>query len=317
MANASRGARKVHLNTKGKLVQLLHAHQAAFLTSLRALKDSPLSAGLAVLAIGIVLVLPLSGYLVYNQINHLYHQFDTGHELSAFLDGSIPEHKVEQLIAQLSQIEEVQSVLHQTPQSALEEFERKTDMGDLLKLLPSNPLPHVLIITPKSEYLSPDSMQALKATVAGFPEVDEVALDLDFIQKLAAINQVVIKIVTIVTFFIAVGCVVILSNIIRLSLERHRDEIQVYALMGATDAYIRRPFIYRAVTYGLMGAATAIALVFAGLSLLNEPMRGLEQLYQQVVYINSIPLTAVICLVFFSVLLSIISAKLAIWQYNE
>lgn len=310
-------AKPVQSNIKGKLHQLIKAHQSAFYAGVRALKESPLSTWLAVLAIGIVLVLPLSGYLVFNQINQLHSKLDSGHEVTAFVEGKLSQTKIDQIIANLNTIEEIQSITHQTPESALREFEAKTDIGDLVNLLPSNPLPHVLVITPKAEYQSPQSMQALQSLLLKNPEIDQVVLDIEFIQKLEAVNQLVAKGVLLISLFIGIGCVVILSNTIRLSLERHRDEIYIFSLMGATESYIRRPFVYRAMIYGLLGACTAIALVMLALFMLKGPMASLAQLYQQVVTIDSIPLVAVASLVIFSVLLSIFSAKLAIWQYNE
>lgn len=310
-------AKRSSSSFKSKCIQHLKAHQNAFITGLKALQDHPLSAWLAILAIGIVLVLPLSGYLFFSQLDHISKQFDQAHELTAFLNGDLSNREVDQVIAKFNAVQEVESIIHQTPESALKEFESKTNIGELVNLLPKNPLPHVLVISPKLEYQTPESMQALQNLLLAEPLINEVTLDIAFVQKLQALNQLVAKAVLLITIFIGIGCVVILSNTIRLSLERHRDEIYIYSLMGATDAYIRRPFIYRAVIYGLFGALTAIMLVMVALYLLQGPMSHLAQLYQQIVYIDGIGFKPMISLIMFSLFLSVVSAKLAIWQYNE
>ncbi len=312
-----KGAKRLSLKTSSQFFQHLKDHKTALRVSFKVLTQNSLSAWLTILAIGIILVLPLSGYLFYHHMNQLHHTLDKGNQLTAFVHGDLSTKKVNELIQNLKAIEEVQTVTHQTPQSALEEFEQKTNLGDLVALLPSNPLPHVLIITPKDAYQTLPSVEALKVVLEAHPDIDQVIMDLDWVKKIEALNHLIAKIVSMVIIFIGIGCVVILTNTIRLNLEKHREELYIFSLMGATDAYIRRPFVYRAVIYGILGATTAYGLVFLGLRLLQKPTEALAELYRQVVQIDTIPIEALFSLIVFSVFLSVLSAKLAIWQYNE
>lgn len=312
-----KGAKPLSQNFKDTIQQLAREHKKSFLIGLTTLKQHPLSAWLTILAIGIILVLPLGGYVVFNHINTMTQYIDKGNQLTIFLKIDVKQNEVQPLIQQLQAIQEIESIEHQTPDSALAEFQAKTNLGDLMTLLPKNPLPNVLVINPRETYQSYESMQALKDVLEKNPKVDHIVMDLDWVKKIEALSQLIAKIVSLISLFISVGCIVILSNTIRLSLERHREELFIFSLMGATQAYIRRPFIYRAIIYGLLGALLAYCFVFISLQMLKEPTAALAELYRQVVDIDTIPLKAFIGLIFFSLTLSWLSAKLAIWQYHE
>jgi cell division transport system permease protein len=161
---------------------------------------------------------------------------------------------------------------------ALAEFRQDPAFGAVLNVLRDNPLPHTLVVRP-AEDATAQQLTALKAELSGRPEVELVQLDTQWLSRLAAIIDVVRRTVWIAAVLLVGAVIVIVGNTIRLDIQNRRQEIEVSKLLGATDAFLRRPFLYVGFWYGSLGGIVALVLLMAGLLLLSGPLERLLRLY--------------------------------------
>jgi cell division transport system permease protein len=166
-----------------------------------------------------------------------------------------------------------------TADQALEEFGRDSGFGPALKALKDNPLPHTLVVTPRSEDAAAAHLDSLASDLRRLPEVDLVQLDTAWVQRLQAILDAIQRGVLLAAALLALGVILIVSNTIRLDIFGRRDEIEITKLVGGSDGFVRRPFLYTGVWYGLGGGVCAAAVTFIVLAVLSEPVARIAGLY--------------------------------------
>ena len=137
---------------------------------------------------------------------------------------------------------------------ALEEFRKYSGFGAAMEALPGNPLPHVLVIHPDSDHDSPLQLEVLKRYFTAWPEVELVQMDTEWVQRFSAILDVLRTLVGVAALVLAAGVLAVIGNTIRLEILNRRAEIEVTKLVGGSNAFVRRPFLYTGVLYGLIGA---------------------------------------------------------------
>ena len=143
----------------------------------------------------------------------------------------------------------------------------------------SNPLPHALVVRPDAGFRSPEQIASLTQALRALPEVDIVQLDTEWVTRFHAMLDVVRRIVLLAAGLFALGILVIVGNTIRLDIENRRDEIEVTKLVGGSNAFVRRPFLYNGVWYGLGGGLIAWLVVTVAVSLLADPVERIAGLY--------------------------------------
>ena len=167
-----------------------------------------------------------------------------------------------------------------TRAEALAEYQQMTGFDDVRTLFEGqNPLPDLLVITPREGTSDRVALAALRDRVSALPEVDSVELDLVWVDRLAAILETLRRIVQVLFAMLGLGILLIVGNTIRLGIESRREEIGIIRLFGATDAFVRRPFLYTGLWYGLIAGAVACALVAAATRLAAGPVERLVVLY--------------------------------------
>jgi cell division transport system permease protein len=162
---------------------------------------------------------------------------------------------------------------------ALEEFRRSSGFGEALDALKDNPLPHALVVRPAAEFREPALVENLTAELRKIDGVDLVQLDTAWVSRFNAILDVVRRVVLLAAGLFALGILVIVGNTIRLDIENRRDEIEVTKLVGGSDGFVRRPFLYNGVWYGLGGGLIALLTVTVVILLLGEPVQRIAGLY--------------------------------------
>jgi cell division transport system permease protein len=162
---------------------------------------------------------------------------------------------------------------------ALAEFRRSSGFGDALDALKDNPLPHALVVRPDAEYRQAAQVEALTAELRKIDGVDIVQLDTEWVSRFNAILDVIRRGVLLAAGLFALGILVIVGNTIRLDIENRRDEIEVTKLVGGSDAFVRRPFLYNGVWYGLAGGIVAGAIVAIVVAVLSGPVQRIAGLY--------------------------------------
>jgi cell division transport system permease protein len=269
----------------------------------------PFSSLMIVLVIAVTLALPASINLVIQNARALSGSWDNVFDFSVFLqlDRSVSEAEaLGRLLAQRADVDTVDVV---TAEAALAEFKQQSGFGDALDQLTDNPLPHTLVVRPSGGNTSA-SISLLQEEIDNLPEVDFVQADTDWVQRFHAILDIARQAIAIGAALLGLAIIVIIGNTIRLDIENRRDEIEVTKLLGASNAFVRRPFLWSGFWYGLFGGLMAVILVLVGLHLLEEPVARLAGLYQSKVAVTSLRLVEAAAVVGIGVFLGLFSSWL-------
>jgi cell division transport system permease protein len=242
-----------------------------------------------VLVIAVTLALPAAINLIVKNARSISGGWDNALDFAVFLKQELSESEAEGLGRLIQQRADVDSVEFISSAQALSEFKEQSGFGRALDELPDNPLPHTLVVRPSPGNTGP-SMILLQEELENLPETEYVQVDTEWVQRFHAILDIVRQAVAIGAALLGVAIVVIIGNTIRLDIENRRNEIEVTKLIGATNAFVRRPFLWTGFWYGLFGGLMALALVYYGLFLLQGPVARLAGLYQSNIAIAAMSL---------------------------
>lgn len=257
----------------------LLTHLRCLLTSLGQMIRSPAATILTISVIGIALALPAGLSLVLNNISQFTATLDNSKQISLYLKKSTDEAQIRTLQHQLEKEDMVESVQYISRDQALTEFRQNTDQESLINLLDENPLPATLVIDPDSQ-LNPDQLNSLIDRLQRLPEVELVQFDQGWARRLHALVQLLQKFVLVLTVLLMLGVLLIIGNTIRVGIQSRYSEIQISRLFGATRAFIRRPFLYSGMIYGLFGGIIACLLLISSYMLLADQIVQLISAYQ-------------------------------------
>jgi cell division transport system permease protein len=269
------GARRLGLFGRCR-AWLVHHLQAMFNT-LGRMARSPVATLMTVAVIGIALALPTGLHIVLQGARTVGAGWEDAARISLFLRKGTEEMEIRRLIRDIGAMEGVASVTHIAPDVALEEFRRLSGFGEALDLLGENPLPSVLVVSPDGA--TPEAASALVDRFGRIDAVERAQLDLEWLKRLHAIMQIGQRAVLVLAVLLAFAVLLIIGNTIRLSIQSRREEIVVQKLIGATDAFVRRPFLYNGLFFGAFGAVFAWLLVSLALLSLAGPVERLAALY--------------------------------------
>lgn len=254
----------------------LHVNDAG--NALGRLARQPFASLLTILVIAITLALPAALQLSVKNARSISRGWDNALDFSLYLKESVSLADAERLTDIIAQRADVESVRLISADQALETFKLESGFGDALDHLAMNPLPHTLVVRPGVGNTEPMVM-LLNEELANLPEADFVQVDTEWVQRFMAILEILQRAIGIGSILLGAAIVVIIGNTIRLDIQNRREEIEVTKLIGASNAFVRRPFLYTGLWYGLGGGLAALGLVAYGLFALREPARRLAGLY--------------------------------------
>jgi cell division transport system permease protein len=262
-----------------------------------------------VLVIGVTLSIPAAINVIVKNARSVSASWDNALDFSVFLkqDVSIEEARgLASLIAQRADIETVNLI---TADEAMAAFKQQSGFGDALDQLSGNPLPHTLSVRPGPSNTSA-SLILLQEEISNLPEAEMVQVDTDWVQRFHAILDIVRQAIAIGSALLGIAIVVIIGNTIRLDIENRREEIEVTKLIGASNAFVRRPFLWTGFWYGLLGGVVALLVVQYGLFLLQGPVSRLAGLYQGNIDVASLDVSESAALVGVAVVLGLFASWL-------
>jgi cell division transport system permease protein len=234
--------------------------------------SSRLGTGIVVwLLIGIALALPAGLYLLQVNLAVMLDGWQGRPGLSVYFRPDADLAGAERLQRQLAGEPGVLAVTLTTPEEALDAFQRIAGLADALAGLERNPLPASLRVV-VSDATGTDVLDALAARIRGEPAVDEVSIEHAWLQRLRALTDLVRRLGAVLGVLFGVGAVLVASTSVRLAIESRLDELRVMKLVGATEAYIRRPFLYLGLLYGFGGALVAAMMISTLLLVLEPPL---------------------------------------------
>jgi cell division transport system permease protein len=254
-------------------------HAQALLGSLGRLARAPLATMLTLIVIAVALALPAGLALVVNNLRTATGDLGSAVDFSVHFKPDTAIERVQQIAASARQRPGIESITVKTAAQALEEFKEASGFGDALTALETNPLPHHIIVRPAKSATGPAEIESLRRYFSAFPEVDIVQLDLDWVRRLHSLLDVLKRVLWVVMAVLGLGVLAVIGNTIRLEIQNRRAEIEVTKLVGGSNAFVRRPFLYTGFFYGLGGAALAALIVVGGMAYLDQAVGDLSAQY--------------------------------------
>ena len=270
--------------------QWFERHAQTLVGSLGRLWQHPFATMLTILVIGIALALPACLHVLVQNVREASGGWSNALDISVYMKQSATLAQAEQAAKRVRQRRDVDEVTVIKADDALKEFRRSSGFGEALDALKGNPLPHALVVRPDADYRDAARVAALTAELRQIDGVDIVQLDTEWVSRFNAILDVVRRGVLLAAALFALGILVIVGNTIRLDIENRRDEIEVTKLVGGSDAFVRRPFLYNGVWYGTGGALVAGLIVAIVVFVLGDPVRRIAGLYGSEFHLQGIGL---------------------------
>lgn len=295
----------------------LGRHAQVLFSSLGHLWQRPLGSLMTLLVLGIAISLPLGLHLLVNNLQQLAAQWDSGASVSVFLKEGTEAKAVQSLIDALQTQETIRSVQHITPQQAIDEFRRQSGLASALDLVDENPLPHVLLIHPRDAKIPAEKLQTFTQSLENRAEVELALADMQWVERFQGITRIIERTAMVLTLLLSLAVLLIIGNTIRLEIQGRRDEIEIIKLVGGSNAFIRRPFLYEGFWYGLFGSLIALGLIFLSALALHEPVSHLASLYQSDFRLGGLAIATIGSVIGVSVLLGILGSWIAVHQHLD
>ena len=314
-------AKRTHKNSRHKTQPLAHwqaylEHHVEVATfSLHKLINTPIASLMTIAVIGIALALPGTLYFLLSNAQAVSKSWDDSAQISLYLTASIEEPQARAISIALSKRPEIIDSKYISRTQALEEFRQYSGFGSVLDTLESNPLPGVIVAKPALAGMTSFQLQKLVKELQSMPSVELAQFDLEWVQRLYAIFDVIRYVVSIVTILLCLAVLLVIGNTIRLDILNRREEIEIIKLIGASDAFVRRPFLYGGFWYGLLGGIVATLLISIALVLLQEPINTLVKLYGSQFELKMMSLKMFSLLIGSSSFLGLVGAWLAVGRH--
>jgi len=254
-------------------------HVQALLGSLGQLARNPFSTILTLIVIALALALPLGLGLLVTNVRIATGGFANAIDLSVYFKTDVPLAKAEQLAKSARERPGIAQIDVISADAALAEFRAYSGFGAALGVLNANPLPHVLHVHPASDAESAASLDALRRYFAAWPEVDVVQIDAQWVERFNAILEVLRRVLMIAAAILGAGVIAVIGNTIRLEILNRRGEIEVTKIVGGSNGFVRRPFLYTGILYGLGGALLAWGITASAIRMLAAPVATLARTY--------------------------------------
>jgi len=294
----------------------LSHHGRSALASLGDLARAPLATVMTVAVVGIALALPAGLHLATRNLSVVAQGWQEDTALSLFLTPNLDSAKAKALAEQLGRRPDLAGVRLITPAEGLAELGEASGLAGAVGLLAENPLPTVLALEPTPALAAdPTALEALRDTLATFPNVADARLDTAWVQRVHALLDLGASAALMLAALLAMAVLLVVGNTLRLEVAHRRREVELMALVGATHAFVRRPFLYAGAWYGLLGGFVAVIIVTLGVALVQSPVSRLANLYGTEFRLAWLDATALLALLVGGPLLGLIGAWLAVGRH--
>jgi cell division transport system permease protein len=301
----------INLNIKNYLLR----HIQVMLFTLGRIWRQPLASLMTFMVIGIALALPASLYVLLKNIEQVSTQWDDVAQISLFLKQNTSDKQSQKIVSELKAWPEITAVSYQSASQSLEEFRQFSGLGSLLDTLPANPLPGVVIVKPDGTDLRPDAIDRLLSRLEVLPDVEQAQLDMEWLQRLRSINETGQRGISILGLLLSLSVLLVIGNTIRLAILNQQSEIRVIKLVGGTNTFIRRPFLYTGFWYGLLGGLLAWLTLLFTMSLINGPINELASQYNSQFTLVWLSGSMMLILPFTGMILGVMGAWLAVGRH--
>ena len=254
-------------------------HAQTLVGSLGRIVNQPFATLMTMGVVAVALALPLLLSLFLSNLSAATGNWNDAFDLSVYMNKKASAARAASVAKQLRQRGDVATVRVISADQALAQFRNDSGFGKALDALSDNPLPDTLIVTPTVPASTPQGTDALKQAIAAIADVQAVQIDTEWVKRLHAMLDILRRVVLLTAGILGAGVVLIVGNTIRLDILNRRQEIEVMKLVGASDGFARRPFLYSGIWYGLGGGLIALILVAVAAVILARPVDTLAKLY--------------------------------------
>jgi cell division transport system permease protein len=277
---------------RGNVQAYFARHAQTLVGSLGRMVNQPFATLMTMGVVAVALALPLLLSLFLSNMRTATGNWNDAFDLSVYMNKRAGAARAAAVAKQLRQRGDVATVRVITADQALAEFRDDSGFGKALDALSDNPLPDTLIVTPTLAASTPPGTDALKQAIAAITDVQTVQLDTEWVKRLHAMLDILRRVVLLTAGLLGMGVVLIVGNTIRLDILNRRAEIEVMKLVGASDGFTRRPFLYSGIWYGLGGGLMALILVALAAVILAKPVDTLAKAYGSQFHLKGLGLTA-------------------------
>jgi len=285
-----------------------HLRQAV--SSLGELWRSPVWTFVTIAVLGISMTLPATLHVLVKNLQQVSSSYDQSFEISLFLKNDVTETDIATLVTLLQGDKDVAKVRLIDKTAAMAEFKQESGFGEAISFLDQNPLPDVLLVTPAQS--QPAAAEALLNKLQKERFVELAKLDISWLERLAAIMSLVQQVVYTIAALLLCGALLVIGNTIRLLIMDKKAEIEVMKLVGATDSFIQRPFLYTGIWLGIFGGFLAFLVIELMLYWLRGAIANVTQLYQSGFVLNVLTLREFGLLMLIAVSLGLVGSYLAV-----
>ncbi|MCO7226536.1 permease-like cell division protein FtsX [Pleionea sp. CnH1-48] len=298
-----------------RLKMTLRQHVQECRGGLREIGRTPLSSLMTVAVLAIALALPGVFHIFLKNAQSVYQNWDQATQITLYLKDSTTAKASTDLADSLRNHANIAEVRFIGKEQGLSDFMQWSGFGDALNHLEDNPLPDVLVITPTQSHSTPEKAEALSLELEVHPEVDIAKVDIQWLRRLYAIMNIAEKAVFALGALLSLAVLLIVGNTIRLAIQSKREEIQIIKLVGATDAFIRRPFLYNGIWYGIFAGLLALIMVNGSVYWLSDPVRQLAGHYNSQFELNGLSAIDVLKLLGISTALGFVGSWLSVGRH--
>lgn len=296
----------------GNFIDKLHAyrdhHAHALFSSLGRLVATPFTSIMTIAVLAISISLASGFYIMVINVQQLTANLENSNQISLFLKDEVSTDNATNLANNIRKNPSVQTVKIITKEQALAEFKTYSGFGAAIDILDKNPLPIVLQVLPKNTLKDKPELETLFKTVEKFDEVDYAQVDMQWVERLQSMVEVARRGTALFSFMIGLGVLFIIGNTIRLELHNRRDEVMISKLVGATNAFIRRPFLYTGFWIGFISGISAWFIVAILMLILRQPVEKLSGLYEGDLHLIFLSFTETLALLLASSVLGVFSS---------
>ncbi|MGD8428822.1 MAG: permease-like cell division protein FtsX [Ectothiorhodospiraceae bacterium] len=308
------GPQSLRGRAKRRLGAWFEQHARAALGALGRSRRSLAPSLMTAAVIGIALALPAAFLLLLDNVQAVAGGWQGQTRASLFLSGNVGEDAQRALAHRIAERDDVASVKVITPAQAMTEFRRNSGLEDALELLEDNPLPPVIVVQPAAT-LTPEAVDRVMDELQRQPQVERIRLDREWVRRLHAMLQLAQRGVWVITALLGLTVVLVVGNTIRLDIENRRAEIVITKLIGATDAFVRRPFLYSGLWYGAAGGLLSCIIVEGGRLLLGGPVDDLAALYGSAFRLQGVGFSGALTLLACGAMLGLLGSWMAVGRH--
>lgn len=312
-AAPNKGATVARVTWQQRFESWREHHRDVAVDSLHRLRVTPLPTLMTLLVIAIALALPGGLFVLLKNAQSVSDGWEGSAQVSLFLTAKTSDDQGRALAAELARRADVKRTDFVSRAQALAEFREQSGLGNILEELGENPLPAVIVVYPAEARL--ERAEKLRDDLAKLGQVDIAQLDAQWVQRLYALLELGGRLVVALAIGLALAVLLVIVNTIRLGIENRRDEIVIVKLVGGTDAYVRRPFLYTGLWYGLGGSVIALILIQILLLWLDGPVQVVADLYRSRFELEGLGFGAACLMLFGSILTGLLGAALAVRQH--